>query len=274
MLLIAGILFVCAANAQLKTPPASSFQSVKQSFALSEISVEYSRPNVNKRTVYGGLVPFDKIWRTGANASTKITFGEDVKINGKDLPAGTYALLSIPGRNNWELLFYSDTRIGANVAAYDKSKEVLRVNAKPQKINWFFETFTVLFTDVKPNSLNVDLVWENTKVSFNVSAEIDARIMASIDDAMTGDKPPYFQAAAYYYDNNKDLSKALNWANTAAEQNPNAYWIQALKAKIELKKGDKKAAAVTAQKVIDLATEGKNNDYVAIGKDLLQQAKK
>ncbi len=269
-----AIFLATSVNAQLKTPPASSFQSVKQSFALSEINLEYSRPNAKNRKVFGALVPYDKVWRTGANNSTTLTFGEDVKINGQNLAAGTYALLSIPGKDSWQILFNTDTKLGGNVAAYDNAKEVLRVNVKPQTTAYSTETFTINFSNVNAASVDLDILWENTLVKLNITADIDGKIMTSIDEAMKGDKPPYFQAASYYFENGKDLKKALEWITKAEEQMPNAFWVAAQKARIQLKLNDKKGAAVTAQKVIDSARKANSNDYVVIGTDLLNQTKK
>lgn len=273
---IATVAIFLAVNvqAQLKTPPASSFQTVKQSFALSEINLEYSRPNAKARKVYGGLVPYGKIWRTGANNSTIITFGEDVKINGKDLAAGTYAILSIPNKDSWQILFNTDTKLGGNTAAYDKAKEVLSIHVKPQTTSYNTETFTINFSNVKPAAIDMDILWEKTLVKLNITADIDGKIMANIDEEMKGDKPPYYQAASYYFENGKDMRKALEWVNKAEEQMPNAFWVAAQKARIQLKLNDKKAAAVTAQKVIDLAKKANSNDYVVIGTDLLNQARK
>lgn len=273
---IATVAIFLAVNvqAQLKTPPASSFQTVKQSFALSEINLEYSRPNAKARKVYGGLVPYGKIWRTGANNSTIITFGEDVKINGKDLAAGTYAILSIPNKDSWQILFNTDTKLGGNTAAYDKAKEVLSIHVKPQTTSYNTETFTINFSNVKPAAIDMDILWEKTLVKLNITADIDGKIMAKIDEEMKGDKPPYYQAASYYFENGKDMRKALEWVNKAEEQMPNAFWVAAQKARIQLKLNDKKGAAVTAQKVIDLAKKANSNDYVVIGTDLLNQARK
>ena len=272
--LLIAILFATNVDAQLKIPPASSFQSIKQSFALSEINLEYSRPNAKGRKIFGGLVPYGKIWRTGANNSSSITFGEDVKINGQHLPAGTYAILSIPNIDNWQILFNTDTKLGGNVAEYDNAKEILRVNVKPQITTYTTETFTMNFSNIKSSSIDLDIHWENTLVKLNITADIDARIMTAIDEAMRGEKPPYYQAASYYYENNKDIKKALEWVSKAEEQMPNAFWIAAQKARIQLKLNDKKGAAASAQKVIDMAKKANNNDYVVIGTDLLNQARK
>lgn len=258
----------------LKVPAPSPLQTIKQAFALSEIGIEYSRPSARGRVIFGDLVPFDKMWRTGANASTKITFGEDVKIGETAVKAGTYALYTIPGKTKWEITLYSDLKLGGNTADYKKENEVLRISVEPQALKEKVETFTINVGSITPSSAAIELTWENTKVSFHVTADIDATIMANIDKAINKDSRPYYQAASYYYENGKDLKPALEWINKAVEQNPKAYWVMLLKAKIELKSGDKKACMASCDKVIELATEAKNDDYIKMAADLKAEAGK
>ncbi|MCC6818701.1 MAG: DUF2911 domain-containing protein, partial [Bacteroidia bacterium] len=251
-------------NAQsLKVPAPSPTQTLKQAFALSEISIEYSRPSAKGRAIFGNLVPFDQIWRTGANASTKVTFGEDVKINGdKSLTAGTYALYTKPGKTSWTIMFYKDLKLGGNVADYKTENEVISFTVPAKHIADTIETFTINIDNMSSNKANIVLSWENTKVVFSVEANIDASIMKSIDNVMNNDGRPYYQAASYYYENGKDLALALTWVNKAVEQNPKAYWVMMLKAKIEHKMNDTAASIASANKVKALAKEGNNNDYV------------
>lgn len=258
---------------QLKVPAPSPLQTIKQAFALSDITVEYSRPGVKNRVVFGDVVPFGKVWRTGANAATQITFGEDVTVEGKAVTAGTYALYTVPNKDSWEVMLYKDLKLGGNVADYKKENEVLRFSVKPTQASKT-ETFTINIADVTATTANVELIWDQTKVSFKVVADIDAKMMKNIDAALANDSRPYFQAASYYYDNNKDLKTALEWATKAADANPKAFWMWMLKAKIQLKQGDKKAAIETAQKVITVATEAKNDDYVKMAEKLIADAKK
>jgi tetratricopeptide (TPR) repeat protein len=258
----------------LKTPTPSPMQTIKQSFALTDISIEYYRPSAKGRTIFGDLVPFGKIWRTGANGATKLTFGEDVTIEGNKVPAGTYALYTIPNKDKWEILFYKDLKLGGNVNEYNKENELFRISSNVVNMSDKVETFTINVSDINPSNCKIELTWENTKVSFSVNADIDAVVMKNIENLMEKDSRPYYQAASYYFENNKDLKKALEWINKAVEQNPKAYWVALLKAKIELKSGDKKAAAVTAQKVIELAKEAKNDDYVKMAEGIIAESKK
>jgi hypothetical protein len=257
----------------LKTPTPSPMQTLKQGFALTDISIEYYRPSAKGRTVFGDVVPYGKIWRTGANGASKITFGENVKIQGKDVPAGTYAIYTIPNKDNWEVMIYKDLKLGGNVNDYKQENELIRFTVPVLNMNDLVETFTINVANIQASSCAIELTWEKTKISFNVVAEIDQAIMGSIDKAMNVDSKPYYQAASYYYENNKDMAKALEWVSKAVDQNPKAYWVALLKAKIELKSGDKTAATTSAQKVIELAKEAKNDDYVKMAEKLISDAK-
>ncbi|MES2515973.1 MAG: DUF2911 domain-containing protein [Bacteroidota bacterium] len=261
------------AVAQLKVPAPSPSGTVKQAVGLSDITIEYSRPSAKGRVIYGDVVPFGKLWRTGANGATKITFGEDVKIEGNAVTAGTYAIYTTPGKDSWEVMLYKDLTLGGNVADYKKENEVVHFVVKPKALNDKVETFTIDIADITPNSANVELNWEKTRLSFNVTSDIDAKIMKNIETNVINDSRPYFQAASYYYDNNKDLKQASEWTDKAIASNPKAFWMVMLKAKIQAKQGDKKAAIASAEKVITLATEAKNDDYVAMAKKLINENK-
>lgn len=260
-------------TAQLKVPAPSPSGMVKQAVGLSDISVEYSRPSAKGRVIFGDVVPFGKVWRTGANGATKITFGEDVKVEGNAVPAGTYALYTMPNKDSWEIMLYKDLTLGGNVADYKKESELVRFNVKPKALNDKVESFTIDIADVTANSANVELNWEKTRVAFNVVSDIDAKIMKNIETNVVNDSRPYFQAATYYYDNNKDLKQASEWADKAIASNPKAFWMVMLKAKIQAKQGDKKGAVASAEKVIALATEAKNDDYVAMAKKIVSENK-
>jgi hypothetical protein len=266
--------FSLTAQAQLKTPAPSPLQSIKQNFALSEISIEYSRPSAKGRVVFGDVVPFGKIWRTGANSATKITFGEDVKVEGQNVAAGTYALYSIPNKDNWELMLYKDLALGGNTGEYKKENELMRFSVKPSSLTEKVETFEINIANINSSSSNIELRWENTRVSFNIVADIDTKIMKNIEKNVINDSRPYYQAASYYYENNKDLKLALEWADKAASQNPKAYWVLLLKAKIQAKSNDKKGAAATAAQVVTLAKEDQDDAYVKMAEQIIADSKK
>jgi len=258
---------------QLKVPAPSPGQTVKQNFALGEVSFDYSRPAVKGRVIFGDVVPFGKIWRTGANATTKITFTDDVKLEGNEVKAGTYGLYTIPNKDSWDIMLYKDLTLGGNVADYKTENEVVHFKVKPTALANKIESFTINMADVMPTTATIELLWENTRVPVMVSADIDAKVMKNIDASVTNDNRPYFQAAGYYYDNNKDLKQALVWINKALEQNPKAFYMMLLKAKIEYKLNDKAAGKASAEKTITLATEAKNDDYIAMAKKLMADNK-
>ncbi|ADB39375.1 DUF2911 domain-containing protein [Spirosoma linguale] len=262
------------AQAQLKVPAASPAQTTKQSFALGDITLEYSRPAVKGRAIFGDLVPYDKVWRTGANATTKITFSSDVKLEGKEVKAGTYGLFTIPGKSSWEVMLSKDLNLGANVGDYKKENEVVRVQVKPTTLANKVETFTINIADILPNSAVLEIMWDKTRVPVAITADIDQTIVKNIEASMASDKPAYFEAASYYYDTNRDLKQALGWVTKATEQNPKAFWVMLLKARIELKLKEKANAIASAEKTVALATEAKNADYVKMANDLIASAKK
>lgn len=270
-----AVMSIGSVNAQqLKVPAPSPLQTLKQAFALSEITIEYSRPSVKGRTIYGDVVPFGKVWRTGANSSTKITFGEDVKVEGKDVAAGTYAIYSIPNKDSWEIMLYKDLTLGGNVAEYKAENEVVKVKVTPTALSNKVETFSINVADITANTCAIELIWDKTRIAFNVTAEIESKIMKNIETTMNKDSRPYFQAANYYYENNKDLAKALEWVNKAVEQNPKAYWVVLLKAKIQLKSKDNKGAITTAEQAMALAKEAQDDAYVKMAEKLIAEAKK
>ena len=275
------VLFIASATVSsvqaqaIKLPAASPLQTIKQEFALSDISVSYSRPAMRGRKIMGELVPFNNtVWRTGANQPTKLTFGEDVKIAGNAVPKGEYALYTIPGKDEWTFILSKNTELWGTMG-YKQSDNLLRFKAKPSLLPWNVESFTIQFANVKPESLDVQLTWEKTAVSFTVNTDIDSRVMKQIETAMSPtDQRPYFEAASYYYESGKDMKQALEWASKAVEQNPQRYWVEHLKAKIQLKMGDKKGAVASANKSLANAKSQNNPDYVVLNEKLIAEAQK
>lgn len=257
----------------LKMPQASSSQTLTQAFGLGTVTISYSRPNVKGRKIFGGLEPYDAVWRTGANSATTIAFTEAVKIEGKDLAAGEYGLFTIPGQNEWTIIINKGAKQWG-AYEYKESDDVLRVKVKAAKLKDKVETFTIQLADVYPTSARLLLTWENTAVSVGLSTDVDTKVMAGIDEAMKGEKKPYFQAAQYYLENGKDLNKALEWMNAADADNTKAPWVKLWKARLQLKMGDKKAAAKTAEEGLKIATEIKNPEYIRLNSALMAEAKK
>lgn len=257
----------------LKMPQASSSQTIVQNFGLGKITLNYSRPNVKGRKIFGGLEPYGAVWRTGANSATTISFSEAVKIDGKELPAGEYGLFTIPGKEEWTVIFNKGAKQWGSYE-YNAADDVLRIKVKANRTKDKVETFTIQFANVYPTTAQLQLMWDDTVVNVDLSTEIDATVMASIDEAMKGEKKPYLAAAQYYYANGKDLNKALEWANAAEEADNKAPWIKLLKGRIQLKMGDKAAAAKTAAAGLQAATEMKNQEYIRLHTQLMSEAKK
>ena len=269
VLLLNAVLLLSLANAQtLNTPQPSPTQTIKQNFSLGSIELNYSRPAKKGRKIMGELVPFGKVWRTGANNATTLTFTDDVTIGGTEVKAGKYGLLSIPNADKWTIIISKDVNINSP-SAYKAENDVVRLQADVVKTPFTVENFTINFANITGSSCNVEMMWENTYVSFVVTAGTDAKVMKQIDNAMNKDNKPYFNAASYYYDNDKDLNQALAWVNKAVENNKEAYWMTMLKARIHLKLGDKAAAKAAANTTIELATKGKNDDYIKMATELI-----
>jgi uncharacterized protein YdeI (BOF family) len=252
----------------IKTPAPSPTQTIKQDFALSSIEITYSRPAAKGRKIFGDLVPFGKIWRTGANGATKVTFGEDVKVGGLPVKAGSYAIYSVPNANEWEIIINKGANNGG-LAGYKTEDDVARFKVKAMELPMMIENFTIILGNLTASSADIQILWENTAVQIPVVADIDAKIMAQINTAMTVDSRPYYQAASYYFDNGKDINKALEWATKAVEAQPTAYWVMHLKAKVQAKAGDKAGAKASAMKSMEMAKEAKNDDYVVLNQKLI-----
>ncbi|MGX5819163.1 DUF2911 domain-containing protein [Chitinophaga lutea] len=252
----------------IKMPAPSPTQTIKQDFALSSVEVTYSRPAAKGRTIMGDLVPYGKLWRTGANAATRIKLGEDVKMNGTPVPAGEYVLYTVPNANGWEVVINKGLK-NWGIDGYKKEEDVARFQAEPRDLPFAIESFMITFDDVRPNAMNMILLWDKTMVPIEITADIDGKIMAQIDEAMKTDKKPYFAAAMYYFESGRDLNKALGWMDEALKTNPEAFWMYHQKAKMLAKAGKKAEARTTAQKSIELAKKAKNDDYVALNEKLL-----
>jgi len=270
---ICSLAICCTGFAQsLRTPAPSSTQTIKQDFGISSLELSYSRPGMKGRKIFGELVPFGKVWRTGANQATTITLGDDVMIGGKKITAGKYGLLTIPDKSSWTLIITRQLDV-TSPAAYKPEEDVVRVNAVPVLLKDPVENFTIQFDNIKSNSCELRMMWENTGVSLPVSTDVDSKVMAQINDMLINDNRPYFNAALYYMDNGKDLNKALEWFNKTIEQNPKAFWALYQKANCLVKLGRKAEAIESSKKSIDVAKEAKNDDYVALNEKLLATLK-
>ncbi|HMQ05074.1 MAG TPA: DUF2911 domain-containing protein [Pyrinomonadaceae bacterium] len=263
----AGVVFAQAQPQTLKVPVLSPLSVVEQEVGLTKIKLSYARPSAKGRKIFGDLVPFDEIWRTGANASTQLTFNEDVKIAGNALKAGTYALYSIPGENEWTMIIHTNTghrALAGNV--YKQEEDAFRFKVKPAKSSAYVETFTISFTDITSSSLSVELSWENTQLKFPIEFDVDARVAEQIielEKAEGGMSPMnYFLAAEYNFHNGRDLSKADKWILTALEKSPKNSRFGLLRARILDKAGKRSEALKVIAEANAWAIEAKNANYI------------
>jgi hypothetical protein len=253
-------------------PAPSPTQTVKQEFGVGNIELTYSRPAAKGRKIFGDLVPYNKLWRTGANAATKIVFSEPVEIGGKKLDTGTYVLYTIPGIDTWEVIINKGLKNwGAD--GYKESEDVIRFNVEPFKNKKKVESFTMEFNDVKATTCSLEIKWEKTLVSIPLVTNFQDKVRAQIDAAMKTDKKPYWQAAQFYNEYDKNLPLALENTTKAIEGNKEAFWMWIYKAKIQKEMGDKAGAMESSKKSLELATAAKNDDYVKMNKDFQKTLK-
>ncbi len=259
---------LCAADEKkIEFLAASQHSVVKQRVGLTDVAVDYSRPNKNDREIFGGLVPYGKLWRTGANAVTKIKFSQPVTLGGKEIPAGEYALFTIPTANEWTIIVSKDAKV-QSAADYKQENDVARITATPESLPMTIETFTIALNNVKGASATLDFLWDKTRASVKLTTDDVEQVSKQLDAAVSAGTPldprTAYQAAAFYYDNNKDMIQAAKWIDQALEKNPDAYFMHYKKAQIQAKLGNKKEAAASAQKAIDILKKDKAPDESAI----------
>ena len=252
---------------QLHTPTLSPITKISQQIGLTTIELTYSRPSARDRVVFGELVPYDVIWRTGANTSTKITFKEDGFINEKPVQAGTYALYTIPGKEEWTVIIHEKLSMRSLAGdAYQQENDLFRFTVKPKTVNEYVETFTIQFADLTSNSVNLNLSWEHTAVNIPLSVEVDSKITAQMEKLLVEpDKishRTYFSAAQYFLTNGKNLAKALGWIDAALVKSPKNFRYGLLKAKIEYRMGSTTKAMKTIDEANRWAVEAKNANYM------------
>ena len=264
--LLSGAMYFSEAQ-PLKMPSPSTTQTVKQEFALTNIELSYSRPNMKGRTIFGDLVPYGAVWRTGANSATTISFADEVIIGDKKVPAGKYGLLTMPGASEWTIIITKQLDV-TSPAAYKADQDVVRVKASTVAMPFSVETFMIIFSNVTSSTVDLMFIWDQTAVTLPIKMEVESKVMAQIDNAMNKDNKPYFQSAMYYMETGKDLTKANMWFDKAIEQNPTAFWIYYNKANCLAKMGKKSEAITTSNKSIELATAAKNDDYISLNKKL------
>jgi hypothetical protein len=257
-------------------PAASPAATLKQHIGLTDIEITYSRPSVKGRVIYGGIVPFNAVWRTGANASTKISFSTPVKLNGNAIPAGKYALFTIPGENEWTIIISKDTN-GFGAFNYKPESDLVRFKVTPVKLaETSIETFAIEFNHIRDESALLELVWEKTVVPIKLEVEVVSKVVPQVEAAMASPdkKQPqfYYQAATFYFNHDLDLKKALTWLDAGLADKPRiAYELLYLKAKILAKQGDKEGAIAAAKQSSELAVqaEGPASSFEKMNQDLI-----
>lgn len=256
-------------NAQINMPRPSPEARVMQKVGMAEVTINYCRPQAKGRKIFGEVVAFDKIWRTGANSPTKITISDSIAVNGKKIAGGEYGFYTIPNATEWTIIFGKNASTSAG--DYKDDQEVARFKVKPEALPTMVEAFTIGFVNVTPTTAEVELSWEKTSVRFKLVYDADAKVMADIKSKTELDANALSQAASYYYDTNRDLTQALKWITTSTDKNPQ-FWTLHTKAKIQAKLKDYKGAIVTAQRSIDMAKTAKNEEYVKFNEKLIAEA--
>lgn len=273
ILLFSAIMLSFGAQAQFETPQPSPFQKIEQKVGLTDVTLEYSRPSMKNRSIFGDLVPYDVVWRTGANVNTKITFSNDVEIGGEKVKAGSYAVFTKPGASSWEVYFYSDVSNWGAPEKWDDKKVVAKVSTQVYPLSKSFETFTMTFDDLKNDSATLGILWDKTYVGVPIKFNTDEVVTSNIKRIMNGPGAnEYYAAAVYYFEAGKDINQSKMWMDKALEmmKEPKFYQLRQ-KSLIYAKSGDKKGAIEAAKESLKLAKEAKNNDYVVMNEKSLKE---
>lgn len=264
-------------TAQVATPAASPSASVMQQVGLANVTINYARPSLKGRKMIGSqFIPYGKVWRTGANKVTSIELSEEVMINDKPVTKGKYALVTIPDKLEWTVIINKDADQWGTYN-YKESDDVLRFKVKPMTTMGNTETLTIEFEDTKPGSASVAIRWEKVKIKFSIHHDPHSKILADIkaktDDPNNITNDTYYDAANYYLNNNIELKKALVWATTLAEKDPQS-WNYALQGSIAAKLGQCELATAAATKGLALAEKENDGVEIAANKKVLQACTK
>ena len=275
VLILCMVVASYSVEAQINTPAPSPSSTLMQKVGLTDVTIEYSRPSMRGRTIFGDLVPYDKIWRTGANARTKVTFSDDVTVGGKTLEAGSYAIFTKPSASSWDVYFYTETSGGGAPQNWDESKVAAKVTAPiiemPKEMA--VETFTITVDDLTDNGAVIGILWSNVYVPVKFGVGTDAVVSENIDRVLNGPSAgDYYAAAVYYMNSGKDINKSKEWMDKAMSMTEKpAFWQLRQQSLIYAKAGDKKSAIETAKKSLAAAKEAGNDDYVKMNTDSLKE---
>lgn len=270
--MVVALLIVWQVEAQINTPQPSPLGEISQTVGLAEVAITYSRPGVKGRKVFGDLISYGSMWRTGANMATKLSVSDEVTMEGNRLPAGEYSLFTIPGEEEWTVIVNKNPdQSGTN--SYQESEDAFRFTVPVKKSPVPFETLTFLFSDLTSTGAEINLIWENTMIAFHIEdPNVDQKVMAQIDEQMSNaeDNPNlYFAAANYYYSTEKDLQQAQEWIDQAVELDDSRYWVMHLQAKIHEKNGKYESALTAAKKSKELAEESGDQAYMRMNDELI-----
>jgi len=263
---VLAISLVNTTEAQIMTPSASPFSKVEQKVGLTDVHIEYSRPSMKGRTIFGNLVPYGKRWRTGANQATKITFSKDVMVGGKDLKAGSYALFTTPTAAKWDIHFFEHTT--SNAGGYSEATPALTVSTTPEKTGMNVESFLINIDNLRDESATLSIIWANTRASVDIAVHTEKEAMASIEKTLAGPTSgDYYNAGQYLSSKGKDLDKALMYIQKATKGDSPKFWQVKNEAEVLAKLGRHADAIKTAKQSLALATEAGNGDYIKMNKD-------
>jgi hypothetical protein len=260
------------AKPQLETPQASPKGKIEQRVGVMDVTIHYSRPGIKGRKIFGGLVPYGQVWRTGANDPTTISFSDAARLQGHEVPAGTYALYTIPGESEWTIIINKKAK---GDAQRDEKEDVATFKVKPMVTSSTVETFTINVADISTNGARIELAWENTAVKFRLEFDVDARVMAAIKKSMENPYSSvagmYYQAANYYFTTGKDLQTALDWVSKSLDMNKNPYWVWRLKSQIQAALKDYKGATASAEISKSRAKEAGNEQFVKFNEESIAE---
>ncbi|WP_323787857.1 DUF2911 domain-containing protein [Psychroserpens sp.] len=262
-------------NAQIETPQPSPFSKVEQKVGLTDITIEYSRPGVKGRTIFGGLEPWGTVWRTGANKNTIITFGDDVTIAGQDVKAGSYAMFTkLNSATQWDVMFYSDTENWGTPREWDDTKVVATAKLEVMEVPFSIETFTIDINNITNDGGTIDMIWEKSYVGIPFTVPTGDKVMASISATMNGPSADdYYAAAVYHLESGNDIGKAVTWIDKAIDMTKDKpkFWFIHQQALIHAKAGNKDKAIAAAKSSLALAKEAKYDAYIKKNEDVLKE---
>jgi len=278
-----SILALLPVHSQITHPKASPFSGVEQDIGLTKIRVEYSRPAVRGRHVFGnrsdgqpGLVPHGRIWRVGANESTKITVNTDIEVLGHSVPKGTYALYAFPEENEWEIAFHTNTEHwGDGRTNYNPKEDLFRIKVRPESIPYHQENFLITFDSITHNSASLNLIWASTQVSIPIMVDTEAQMEAEITKQLKENPmaQTYYEAARYLQEQGRDFPRALNYLNKALELGGETYYFHRVKSLVQAELGDYKGAITSAQKSLKIAAELDKDEFVRINEKNIKKWK-